>query len=62
LDDALRSPFEIVAAQLLGYNLSRLSGLNPDSPSPDGIIHRVVQGVKIHPLDGQHSVSLGRQA
>jgi tagatose-6-phosphate ketose/aldose isomerase len=62
LDDALRSPFEIVAAQLLGYNLSRLAGLNPDSPSPDGIIHRVVQGVKIHPLDGQHSVTLGRQA
>jgi len=57
LDDAVRTPFEIVAAQLLGYNLSLLSGLNPDSPSPDGIIHRVVQGVRIHRLDGQHSAT-----
>ena len=62
MDDALRTPFEIVAAQLLGYNLSLLSGLNPDSPSPDGIIHRVVQGVRIHPLDGQNSVTLDRLA
>jgi tagatose-6-phosphate ketose/aldose isomerase len=62
LDDALRTPFEIAAAQLLGYNLSLISGLNPDSPSPDGIIHRVVQGVRIHPLDGQHSATLDRRA
>jgi tagatose-6-phosphate ketose/aldose isomerase len=62
LDDALRTPFEIAAAQLLGYNLSLLSGLNPDSPSPDGIIHRVVQGVRIHPLDGQHSATMDRRA
>lgn len=62
LDDALRTPFEIAAAQLLGYNLSLISGLNPDSPSPNGIIHRVVQGVRIHPLDGQHSAAMDRRA
>jgi hypothetical protein len=33
--------------------------LNQDNPSPDGIINRVVQGVRIHALDGQHSVTLG---
>jgi tagatose-6-phosphate ketose/aldose isomerase len=59
LDDALRTPFEIVGAQLLGYNVSLLAGLDPDNPSPDGIINRVVQGVRIHALDGQHSVTLG---
>jgi hypothetical protein len=35
--------------------LSLRQGLNPDNPSPDGVINRVVQGVKIHSalsLDG----------
>jgi D-galactosamine 6-phosphate deaminase/isomerase len=49
-DDALRTPYEIVVPQLLGYHLSVRSGLNPDNPSPDGIINRVVQGFKIHPV------------
>jgi tagatose-6-phosphate ketose/aldose isomerase len=48
-DDALRTPYEIVGPQLLGYHLSLRIGLNPDSPSPDGVINRVVQGVTIHP-------------
>jgi tagatose-6-phosphate ketose/aldose isomerase len=48
-DDALRTPCEIVGPQLLGYRLSLCMGLNPDNPSPDGIINRVVQGVRIHP-------------
>ncbi|HUD57846.1 MAG TPA: SIS domain-containing protein [Terracidiphilus sp.] len=47
-DDSLRTPYEIVGPQLLGYHLSLRIGLNPDNPSPDGIIHRVVRGVKIH--------------
>lgn len=47
-DDALRTPYEIVGPQLLGYHLSLNLGLNPDNPSPDGIINRVVQGVRIH--------------
>ena len=47
-DDALRTPYEIVGPQLLGYHLSLRIGLNPDNPSPDGIINRVVSGVKIY--------------
>lgn len=47
-DDALRTPYEIVGPQLLGYHLSLSIGLNPDNPSPDGVINRVVQGVRIH--------------
>jgi tagatose-6-phosphate ketose/aldose isomerase len=47
-NDALRTPYEIIGPQLLGYHLSLNLGLNPDNPSPDGIINRVVQGVRIH--------------
>jgi tagatose-6-phosphate ketose/aldose isomerase len=50
-NDALRTPFEIVGPQLLGYRLSLRIGLNPDNPSPDGVINRVVQGVRIHPAN-----------
>ena len=46
--DDLRTPFEIVIPQLLGYHLSLRVGLNPDNPSPEGVISRVVQGFKIH--------------
>jgi tagatose-6-phosphate ketose/aldose isomerase len=48
LPDALRTPYEIVFPQLFGYHLSLRIGLNPDNPSPGGIINRVVQGVRIH--------------
>jgi len=48
LPEPLRAPFEIVFAQLLGYHLSMRFGLDPDNPSPDGVINRVVQGVRIH--------------
>ena len=48
LPDALRTPFEVVFAQLLAYHLSLGAGLNPDNPSPDGVITRVVGGVRIH--------------
>jgi tagatose-6-phosphate ketose/aldose isomerase len=48
-NDALRTPYEIMGPQLLGYYLSLSIGLNPDNPSPDGVINRVVQGVRIHP-------------
>jgi len=46
--DELRTPFEIVFPQLLAYHLSLRCGLNPDSPSPDGVIARVVRGVTIY--------------
>ncbi len=48
LPDALRTPFEVVFAQLLAYHLSLGAGLNPDNPSPDGVITRVVKDVRIH--------------
>lgn len=48
LADELRVPFEILFGQLLAYHLSLRSGLNPDSPSPHGVITRVVQGVRVH--------------
>jgi tagatose-6-phosphate ketose/aldose isomerase len=47
-DDVFRTPYEILGPQLLGYHLSLRIGLNPDNPSPEGVINRVVQGVKIH--------------
>jgi len=46
--DALRTPYEILGPQLIGYHLSLRIGLNPDNPSPNGVINRVVQGVTIH--------------
>ena len=48
LPEPMRAPFEIVFARLLGYHLSLRFGLDPDNPSPDGVINRVVQGVRIH--------------
>ncbi len=52
LPDSLRTPFEIVFPQLFAYQLSLRSGLNPDEPSPDGVITRVVERFRIH-KDGQ---------
>ena len=48
LPDYLRTPAEVVFAQLLGYHLSLRLGLDPDNPSPSGIINRVVEGVRIY--------------
>jgi tagatose-6-phosphate ketose/aldose isomerase len=50
LPDVLRTPYEIVIPQLLGYHLSLARGMNPDNPSPGGVINRVVQGVVIYPV------------
>ncbi len=48
LADELRTPAEIVFAQLLAYHLSLRLGLDPDNPSPGGVINRVVAGVRIY--------------
>jgi len=48
LPDELRTPFDIVFPQLLAFHLSVRSGFDPDNPSPEGVINRVVQGVRIH--------------
>ncbi|MGB6193314.1 MAG: hypothetical protein WBF42_12680 [Terracidiphilus sp.] len=57
-DDSLRTPYEIVGPQLLGYHLSLHIGLNPDNPSPEGVINRVVQGVRIHPGKSEKVASI----
>lgn len=49
LPDWVRTPAEIVFAQLLGYHLSLRLGLDPDNPSPGRVITRVVEGVRIYP-------------
>ncbi len=59
-NDAQRTPYEIVGPQLLGYHLSLRIGLNPDNPSPSGVINRVVQGVRIHPAGPCEKVSSSR--
>ena len=41
----------VFTAQLLGYYKSLDRGLNPDSPSVSGNIHRVVEGVTIYPYE-----------
>jgi tagatose-6-phosphate ketose/aldose isomerase len=46
--DELRTPFEIVFPQLLGYYLSRGLDLDPDNPSPNGVITRVVRKFQLH--------------
>jgi tagatose-6-phosphate ketose/aldose isomerase len=48
LPDDLRGPFEILFPQLLAYHLSLASQLDPDNPSPDGVITRVVQPFQLH--------------
>jgi tagatose-6-phosphate ketose/aldose isomerase len=48
LPDVLRVPFEMPFGQLLAYELSLRCGLNPDNPSPNGVITRVVHGFRVH--------------
>ena len=48
LPDMFRTPFEIVFAQLFAFFLSVERNINPDDPSPTGVINRVVQGVRIY--------------
>lgn len=50
------SVFYILPAQIIGFYKSLYLGLSPDSPSKNGSISRVVQGVKIYkPVgSGQH--------
>lgn len=48
LSDSLRTPFEAVFAQLFAFYLSVEQGIDPDEPSPGGVINRIVQGVTIY--------------
>ncbi len=49
LRDEYRAPVDVMLAQLLGLFCSLRLGLKPDSPSPNGIISRVVSQVNIYP-------------
>jgi tagatose-6-phosphate ketose/aldose isomerase len=49
LPDDCRVFTDIVVCQILATFKSLSLGLSPDNPSPDGIIHRVVQGVTLYP-------------
>ncbi len=49
MPDDFFSICSILPAQLLGFYKSLAIGLTPDSPSRNGGIHRVVQGVTIYP-------------
>jgi tagatose-6-phosphate ketose/aldose isomerase len=46
--DALSPPAYVIAGQLLGMFTSLHLGLSPDDPSPSGVIHRVVEGVRVY--------------
>jgi len=48
LDDAYRAPLDVILAQLLGLFSSLRLGLQPDCPSPNGAISRVVSHVNIY--------------
>jgi len=48
LPDFLTPPIYVIFGQLLGFLKSLQLGYKPDSPSTNGVIHRVVQGVKIY--------------
>jgi tagatose-6-phosphate ketose/aldose isomerase len=48
LPDDLIPPVYIIVGQLLGLFASLRLGLRPDDPSESGIIHRVVEGVRVY--------------
>lgn len=47
--DGERAILAVLPGQLIGLYCSLALGLKPDAPSPGGVIHRVVEGVKIYP-------------
>lgn len=46
--DVYRAPLDVIFPQMLALFCSLRLGLRPDSPSEGGVIHRVVQGVKLY--------------
>jgi tagatose-6-phosphate ketose/aldose isomerase len=49
IDDALRTPYEMIGPQLLSYYLCRQLGLNPDDPCSVAGGNPVAQPFRIHP-------------
>ncbi|MBN2551630.1 MAG: hypothetical protein JXB06_02620 [Spirochaetales bacterium] len=54
LPDELSPPVYIIVGQLLGMFASLRLGLQPDNPSESGIIHRVVEGVRVYDPRAYH--------
>lgn len=53
LDDGFAGLMHLLAGQVLGVLSSLKAGLKPDSPSPSGLISRVVQGVTLYEYEGE---------
>ena len=51
-DDSELALLDVMIGQILGFHRCREEGLQPDSPSEEGIISRVVGKFQIHPADG----------
>jgi tagatose-6-phosphate ketose/aldose isomerase len=49
LDEVFNSLIYIIFAQIISLYNSINNKINPDNPSPDGSVNRVVKGVKIYP-------------
>ena len=49
IEDDFFAICSVIPAQILGFYKSQSLGLTPDSPSKNGGIHRIVQGVNIYP-------------
>jgi len=49
IPDTVRPPVDVIVGQLLGLFAAVHRGIKPDTPSQEGIIHRVVEGVTIYP-------------
>lgn len=48
IDDAYRPAVDVIFGQILGFFSSIEFGMRPDSPSPNGVISRVVEGFTIY--------------
>ncbi len=53
LGDDWSPVIHVLAGQLLGFFRCLAEGLKPDSPSAGGVINRVVETFRIHPLAGE---------
>lgn len=56
IDEEFLTIVSVLFAQTLGFYKSIDLGLQPDSPSASGMIHRVVQGVKLYDYNGKAEV------
>jgi tagatose-6-phosphate ketose/aldose isomerase len=52
VDDGYLAVAYVVVAQVIALSLALRIGTTPDNPFPGGDVNRVVQGVRIHDLDG----------